>query len=221
MKQKTLGNSFALTVATLILATSCGKKKEKVEEQLNRIDEKHDLQGTFQSDGKNQLSIVTLGLGCVAHTLDISGSKFVTTQTAYKEVNCQGAALGSIRSESEMKVGSEISVAPGARALNLKVVSVSITRFNDSWSEVFGVDVSGEWRISEVAVASAKDVSGLNCGSLGKFPAVGQVYFTSYRLANDKTLEFTKLAQESWENIGSEENPAPRNERLLVNYYRR
>lgn len=194
----------------LALALSgCGETKEAL-----------DLQGTYQSNIQQELSIRVGGVGCIVHELEIRGFDMVIRQTAFEDAKCAGSALGVVTTEGSYSIGNDLPVAPGAKELDLTINKVLITPLDSTWATVFGVDVTGDCDVKDVPVGSAKDVTGMDCGQLGRHPAKDQVYFTSY-VFNEENVRFTKLPSEAFEHVGTKEAPAPRNTDLVVDYIRK
>lgn len=199
--------SLGTSLLGLALAvTACGEAKEAVE-----------LQGEYQTQAQTELSIRVGGVGCVVHEIEIRGFDMTIRQTAYDDAKCAGTALGVVTTNGNFSIGKDLAIAPGAREMDLTIEKVEVTPLHDSWASVFGIDTTGECQVSDVAVGSSKDVSGLNCGALGTYPAKDQIYFTSFNLV-DETLHFTKLPSEVLGSVGTKENPAPRNQDISVTY---
>ena len=224
-KFKTVISVSAMLLGSAIFLPSCSKfrdKKdkvaEKVTEQKEQTAQKIELQGDYQSNPKGELSIRAQGVGCLLHNLEVQGNKFNIVQTAFDDANCQGRAIGKFVTETTSNVGPEVAAGTGARAIDLTITKVMVSPLDTSWGRVFGIDVSGDCNISDIPVGEVREITGKDCGKLGKFPAKDQVYFTSYRLVNEKTLEFTKLPNESMANVGTKEAPAPRNLALTIQY---
>ncbi len=204
MKLSNLSKKFGL-VPVLALA-GCGEVKETIE-----------LQGSYQSSANQELSARVSGIGCVVNQLEIHGTTMVMDQVTYGDKDCAKSPLAKIRTEGDFEIGKELDIAPGAREMDFKIASVGITILAPNWSEVVGIDISGDCNLADVAVGDTKNVAGMDCGLIGTFPNKDSIYFTSYSLF-DGYLRFTKLPHEAREHLGTEKNPAPRNTDLKVKY---
>ncbi|MEO5668791.1 MAG: hypothetical protein ABIR96_12085 [Bdellovibrionota bacterium] len=197
-----------LLLGATFLLFSCGNAREALK-----------LQGNYQTQAEQELSIRVGGVGCVVHELDIKGFDMTIRQTAYADRKCGGDALGVVMTSGTYSIGEKLDIEPGARAMDLKISKVTVTPLNSSWGTVFGLDATGECEVKDLAVNETRDVTGKNCAALGSFPAKDAVYFTSFNLKDD-VFRFTRLPSEELDHVGTEAKPAKRNLRLEVEYRR-
>lgn len=206
MKMNRVLGGFSALFAGLTLV-GCGEAREAL-----------DLQGSYQTGPMTEFSIRVGGVGCMVQEVEVTGFSMDLRQTAYAAADCSGKALGIVTTKGDFSVGKELAIAPGARELDLRIEKVEVKALDESWATVFGIDVTGDCQVNDVAVGTSKEVTGEDCGALGKYPAKDQIYFTSFNLV-DGTLHFTKTPSEELEHVGTKGNPAPRNEDLDLEYF--
>lgn len=177
------------------------------------------LQGDYQSQAEEELSIRVGGVGCVVHELAIKGLGITIRQKAYEDLKCAGEPLGVIATSGSFSIGEDLDIAPGAKEMDITINKVTVTSLNKSWGSVLGVDATGDCDVADLKVGEKKDVTGMDCGSLGTYPNKDDIYFTSFSLNDDK-LRFTKLPSEALDHVGNAKKSARRNLDLEVTYSR-
>lgn len=202
--------------AAVMSLAACGAFRE----EADKVGDTIELQGRFQTQVKDELSIRANGIGCVVNDFDFSGTSMTLKQYAFADTGCTGNPLGELTTEGSASIGNELPVAPGARELNLTVTKVTVTPRADNWMNILGIDGSGECNIGAVPVNETREVTGMKCGGLGKLPARDAIFFTAFLLNGDE-LRLTKLPNELPDNVGTKDHPAPRALDLSVVYRRK
>lgn len=200
-------------ISALGLLSACGEDSEKIQKGFQ-------LQGEYQSEGNTGLSIQTKGVGCTVLVADVSTNKMVITETYIDKADCTGNEIGKVVTTTSMTIGDELTSAPGARAIDLKVRKVEAVPLDKSWLTVFGADLTKDCNVSDVPIGKSLDVTGKDCGVLGSFPNKDEIYFGSFQL-RDKVLKLSNSPVLAKEHIGTSKNVAPRDKDLRLTLVKR
>jgi hypothetical protein len=195
-----------LVTLALVFATGCGKVGKRV-----------DLQGYYASTLGPELSIRTTEVGCVTQGVDVGPDSMQFIENIYQDKDCTGPVIGVIKTTGSYTIGDEIDKGTHLTALDYQIDRVFIKPLSKNWIKIMGIDTTGPCNLSKIPINADYDVTGLDCGLWGQFPAHNTVFFTSYIL-NDKDFTFTKLPRESPKHIGTREHPAPRDTELVLTY---
>ncbi len=196
-------NSMSIKIKLMmlsILGTACGERAKNTLE----------LQGDYRSEGSKELSIRARGLGCSLKEISVRGIRFDLKETLYEKSDCTGEPTGRVTVESHFKTGKRIAGKERVRAIDLTIKKVVVTPLSKKFAEVFGANVSGDCRLHEVAVGKDKEVTGMNCGTFGEFPAKDSIYYASFYQTADHVY-FSDLPQQAPDHIGHKDDPADRN----------
>lgn len=195
----------SLLFVAMGLFSACG---EKTQEKMDKVADGVSLQGRYQTESKNEISFQTQGIGCVVQEMFVEGNGMTIKQTAFADTNCTGNPLGELKYEGDFKIGNELPTAPGARELNIGISKVLVTAHSQNWLNILGVDAGGACHLGEIALGETREVTGLDCGVLGKMPAHESVFYTSF-LENNGELHFTKLPHELPQNVAAKDAAQP------------
>jgi len=104
--------------------------------------------------------------------------------------------------------------------MDYTVSKVVVTSHSAEWLKALNLDASGNCAIGDLPAGASREITGLDCGVLGKLPGKDQVFYTSFALNNDE-LKLTLPPNELIQHVGPANATIERAQDLKLVYIRK